>query len=350
MSVTHVAVVGAGPAGVVCAIGLKRRGFSVTLIGDNATRVPVETIGPEAVLEFSKLNHQPSATAFRRCSGIAAQWGDSSTQIYPFIRNPYGHGWHTSHARFLDEFRHVVEQFSITCRTDTVQSIQHDDGNWSLDFASGRRLSCDFVVDASGRRSIVARQLIVHRVRHDNLVAVGAIVDGTCETESLNVESAPDGWWYCCPAPGAGTLICFVSDADIIGQLGATHPDVWTAMLERTVLIRKALDRALGTCKLQAYPCETAALESMSGNQWLAIGDAATAFDPLAGHGVLRAVQSATAAAGAIRAWFDGDANGIRRYEAVRRSEFTAFLAATRQQYRRESRWRSREFWRRRAA
>src|SRR5205823_4996146 len=109
-----------------------------------------------------------------QCSGIEAQWGDSSFRTYPFIRNPYGNGWHISHSQFLTEFRRLAERSCVRRWSDTVSLIRREQEHWSLRLSSGRELSCDFVVDASGRRGVVATQLTVRRVRHDGLVAVGS--------------------------------------------------------------------------------------------------------------------------------------------------------------------------------
>jgi 2-polyprenyl-6-methoxyphenol hydroxylase-like FAD-dependent oxidoreductase len=60
--------------------------------------------------------------------------------------------------------------------------------------------------------------------------------------------------------------------------------------------------------------------------RWLAVGDAALAVDPISGSGVVRALRTAVAAAGAARPALDGARDSLAAYDDDRNRECTAYL------------------------
>jgi len=105
-----------------------------------------------------------------------------------------------------------------------------------------------------------------------------------------------------CRDTGAPDLAALLRASRMVGDMvGADE----LAGLRPTVLDAgcSALDRAAGSC-------------------WIAVGDAAVAFDPVSSQGLAHAVGSAQAAAAAIEQLFTrGSADGLRDY--VRRTELT---------------------------
>jgi 2-polyprenyl-6-methoxyphenol hydroxylase-like FAD-dependent oxidoreductase len=83
---------------------------------------------------------------------------------------------------------------------------------------------------------------------------------------------------------------------------------------------------------------------------WLAIGDAAQAYDPLSGQGPTKAITSALHAAALIASESRNDRAAFPEFAAARRHEFEVYLAAQRSHYRREQRWPQHMFWQRRGA
>src|SRR6185369_17631905 len=91
-------------------------------------------------------------------------------------------------------------------------------------------------------------------------------------------------------------------------------------------------------------------LNVFSGDDWLAVGDAALSFDPLSSQGIFNAVYTGMKAGHALHAALAGDEGEIRRYglqlEAIHRA-YRRNLAAF---YAHETRWPHHAFWRRRQA
>jgi flavin-dependent dehydrogenase len=88
-----------------------------------------------------------------------------------------------------------------------------------------------------------------------------------------------------------------------------------------------------------------------TGFRFLCAGDAASAFDPISGHGAVKAMRSGIFAAyAATDCLVRQDDKALDRYGAWIMREVTAYGAALREHYGSESRWAGRLFWRRRAA
>jgi hypothetical protein len=80
-------------------------------------------------------------------------------------------------------------------------------------------------------------------------------------------------------------------------------------------------------------------------------GDSASAFDPISGHGVVKAMRSGIFAAyAAADCLIRKDVAALDRYGAWVAREASAYEAALREHYGSESRWLERPFWRRRYA
>ena len=89
-------------------------------------------------------------------------------------------------------------------------------------------------------------------------------------------------------------------------------------------------------------------LERAAGDGWLACGDAALAFDPLAAQGLFNALYTGLAAAAAIVGSLNGEAGAIEAYADeidVVCAAYRGHLAAW---YGIERRWPGSPFWRRR--
>ena len=95
-------------------------------------------------------------------------------------------------------------------------------------------------------------------------------------------------------------------------------------------------------------PGPTYRLDQPAGRRWLAVGDAACAFDPLAGQGIYKALADGIAAANTLATALarDGDLSGdfADRISAA----FEEYRANRNYFYAQEQRWPTAAFWRHR--
>jgi flavin-dependent dehydrogenase len=91
-----------------------------------------------------------------------------------------------------------------------------------------------------------------------------------------------------------------------------------------------------------------ASLAPFAGSDWIALGDAALAFDPLAAQGLFNALYTGLAAAEAVHHALDDAPNAFIDYAAEMGRIRRAYLDHRQAWYGLETRWSSNPFWRRR--
>jgi flavin-dependent dehydrogenase len=73
-----------------------------------------------------------------------------------------------------------------------------------LELDDGTRASTRWAIDATGRRSVLARSLGARRIRDSVLIAVYAYSEDAApqpRSQRSVIEATEDGWWYCAYLP-----------------------------------------------------------------------------------------------------------------------------------------------------
>jgi flavin-dependent dehydrogenase len=357
-----VAVAGGGPGGCAAALALRAHapGLSVALVEASAyagERVG-ETLPPPAedVLRHLGVWDAFAAQAHHPAYGTAAAWGSPVPYENDFLYHVRQVGWHVDRGAFDQMLASRAEACGVRVLRETrVLDAARDDGGWRLSLSSGGELRARFLVDATGagaslaRRHGGARRVVVDRLA--GFVRFFRQPGGGGVPHTL-IEAFADGWWYTAPLPDGRRVMACMTDTDIARELGVDEDDAWRALLDET---GPCVRRALGDAVQDGAPIVRAArsrrLDAAAGEDWIAVGDAASAFDPLSSQGMLKALRSgiyAAYAAGDLLA--KGDDAGMHRYRAFVRREFDAYLRTRARYYAEERRWPESEFWRRRHA
>ncbi len=137
------------------------------------------------------------------------------------------------------------------------------------------------------------------------------------------IEAAPDGWWYASPLPGQRRIIALFTDAHEVVRSRLATVDGWTDALARSEHVG---DLACGVpCgKIHVTTSASHELAPPVGDDWIAVGDAAFAVDPLSSGGVDFALRSAMAAADVL---LGGDRAAYQRQIADEASEYRRLRA-----------------------
>jgi flavin-dependent dehydrogenase len=317
-----------------------------------------ETIPPDARLLLDRLGllsafllegHAP-------CLGSCSAWGSDVLGYNDFLLNPHGCGWHLDRARFDAFLREQAGAAGAARLEDARLTGVEDEGEegYRLLLSGGRAVSARFVVDATGRTSAFARHVGARPVRVDRLTFVYGFFD-TAAARSRSrltlLEAACDGWWYAAALPGDRLAVSFATDAGRVRPGGLSGEPGWLA----AALATRHLAERLEGCRflpgsLVARVAPSFLLDKLAGPNWLAIGDAAACFDPLAAQGLYKAMEDALGAAALIAAAQAGGGELDGSHAAAMRSRFDDYLANRGYFYGLEQRWPASDFWRRRRA
>jgi len=97
-------------------------------------------------------------------------------------------------------------------------------------------------------------------------------------------------------------------------------------------------------------PATSSRLDRATGDGWVAVGDAAMAFDPLSSKGLTHALASGIRAGEALDYALAGNATALDAYGSSASDAFREYSRQRTIYYGRERRWPRSVFWRRRHA
>ena len=355
-----VVVVGGGPGGCAAALALRAHapGLSVALVeaSDYAAPRVGETLPPAAgpLLRHLGVWDAFQAQGHRAAYGTTAAWGDARPAENDFFLQLHSVGWHLDRAAFDAMLCGQAEaRGARVLRGTRVAGAERDGEGWRLRLADGGVLRARFVVDATGAGAHFARRHGGARVRvADRLAGFCRFFRETGAADPrTRVEAFADGWWYTAALPGGLRIAACMTDTDLARGMGLETEGGWYAALAEA----RGVAEVLADAEPHGAPVVRAArsrrLEPAAGDGWIAVGDAASTFDPLSSQGVLKALRSGIFGAYAAGDLLGkGDDAGMRRYRLFVQREFAGYLRARARYYADEARWPDHEFWRRRHA
>ncbi|HEX6037492.1 NAD(P)/FAD-dependent oxidoreductase, partial [Longimicrobium sp.] len=288
---TSVAVVGAGPAGCAAALTLRRYlpEMPVVLVSAPAGGGPAagETLSPGVLplldylgirAEFLDAGHLPAG-------GTASAWGSPHVAERSYLFTGRGTGWHLDRARF-DAWllaRARAAGATVVHGRALVHAARRSPSGWLLEMEGGGTVRARAVVDATGRAAPFARRQGVRPRRDDALVADIRWYAGDesrrVATGAL-VETVPDGWWYTASLPGGRAVAMFMTDSDLRRQ------SAWEARLEDAPATARRVERWHPTGEAAVRAAHSQITPVVTGDGWVAAGDAAAAFDPISALGI----------------------------------------------------------------
>jgi flavin-dependent dehydrogenase len=358
-----VAILGGGPAGAATALSLKQLRPALRIVLAEASTYDQwrvgETLPPGTATLLRSLGcwDRCAADSPVESYGTAACWGSDAIHDNEFLFSARGSGWHVDRVRFDAALVDCVRAAGVEVLEDSrfVACDRSSDGSWRLTLGrAGNRRSivAAFTVDATGRSAAFALKQAARTVGDDALA--GAFVmfefapDRAPRDSRTLVEAQETGWWYSAALPGGFMAIAWMSDADLLRDDSMRDPERWMTQLgsAQMTLGRTAGGRPQGPPRICA--AHSRRLTQVTGDGWLAAGDAASTVDPLSSMGILRALRSGKLASFAIVDHFRGESGGLDRYQHEVVREFDAYRAIKTTFYRQEQRWPDSPFWKRR--
>jgi flavin-dependent dehydrogenase len=343
-------ILGSGAAGCATALALARRGASAVVI-DRAVcsqeRIG-ETLAPSIRSTLAELGvwARFQQDGHARSCGVHSMWGSDKLRSHDFVFHPYGVGWHIDRIRFdrmLAAAAH--EAGAVYYRNVRLAGRRATESGWDVEVLEKQqriRLSAKVLVDATGRAASIARRMGATQVKLDRLIGITrfyrvAPSDRAADSFTL-LEAVPQGWWYSAFLPRDRLVVVSFTDPELRHNV-APAPHTQARMAGCVPVSEPIFCAAHSAC-----------LDRAAGRGWLAVGDAASAWDPLSSQGIAKALRSGVTAADAIVEYLSGDTAAMARYAISAQAIFQQYLNAYGHYYRREMRWPDALFWRRRHA
>ena len=356
-----VVIIGGGPAGAATAIALCNIRISCIIVEQSETPVfkPGESLPPTAHIPLQRLglSHLLQEQQHTTCVGNMTSWGNDKIQTRHFFTEPHGNGWNIDRSFFEHQLLISAQERGTLLYYGYRSSgilRRGDDIYVNCINTKGENLEIktSFIVDATGRSACIARTAGVRRYTIDRLTGYYALVDHTSDAfANMNfIEAVSDGWWYASATKEGKHILNFMTDPDI----HSIHPHtVQTWLFEKFIQTTHLknnfhFNTPAQLTKVLVKPASTSCLEKITGDSWLAVGDAACTYDPLSSFGITAALGSSLYAALAIKDYLTGNETSMKAYCHVQQQSFNNYMTMLQHQYSLEQRWKNSTFWQRR--
>ena len=347
-------MVGGGPAGSSAAITMARAGVSVTLLerGRYDTWRVGEHLPPHAGFLLGELGISPDRLdeAHAAAAGRNVRWGATFTEDY--LSHPLGRGWFLDRALFDSDLAQRAAQAGANVRTGVrVTQVQREEGGWHLTLDTGsarQRLRASFLIEATGRSRIPGILRTEPRRALDRQIAIVQLLPPGEEIRYpwLHIEAAPSGWWYRCPLPCGGYVVCHLTDPDLLGRTKEEQQRTWHGRLSetRTIMISdQDTDLPLRRMAANSY-----LRDDVFEKDRPSIGDAIQGTDPLSGQGIVRALWMGRHGGEAVVGHLSGEADALPSFAEKVQAGFRAYATERQRHYAEVRYWPQSPYWFRR--
>lgn len=364
MADPKILIIGAGPAGSAAAIWLTRIGLAVTIVDRKPISSAIESayqigesLPPEAqsMLQDLQLWEEFQAGSHLECYGNQSIWGSEKPRYTDFIQQPPGYGWHIDRVAFEKLLVDQAHSLGTNLKGGVkLQSAKWQGDHWKVSWIDQpenvHEENFDFIIDASGRNSWLARRQGVDRLFEASQLALITFLTAQTpisETNSL-IEATAQGWWYSANLPDNKVATAFLCQPTS-GQRAhwLTEAGWWQLVQAAPYTCHRLLK---SDCHWLAAPkfvaADSSILEQTYGPGWVAIGDAAMTYDPIASHGILMALVAARDASYTLVELLKGKKTAFAEYDQMMRAAYAAYMQERLSHYRNENRFIQEAYWR----
>ena len=280
MSEPHIVVLGAGPAGAATAIGLRRLGYPVTVVSDWRRFAAVEGVS-QRVLEG--LRH----------AGLGGALSEAAMPATRQVR------WNGEHLQMNQEFLLDRQRFDRALRADLaragvtliegrIREVARAEGH-QVRLDDGQMLQAEFLVEARGRQAPLAAD----RMRGPETISLLNVWHDAPGAPASAVESLDDGWSWMARLADGRCYWQITVDAQGVPTKAALPEYCATRRRDSALVAELFGAQAMEPAQVHARSSTAILAGECVGDDWIRVGDAAMAVDPLSGNGIFQSLSSA---------------------------------------------------------
>ena len=357
-STYDVAIIGGGPAGSTAAGLLARAGRRVVVFErEKFPRFHIgESLLPFSMKAFNRLGlHQKLLRAgfIKKYGGeIMGACCDSGTKFYfkDGYRSQFDHAYQVTRGDFDKMLLDHAAELGAEVREQTaVEAVEFSADGVSLSWkkvasteaglarfadmtsqrdvaATSGKIQARYVIDASGRNSLLGRQFKVKKT-YDHLqkLSIFAHYDGVWRSAGIDgtltvLIRAVDRWFWLIPLTHERMSVGVVLDSETFRNSELNAEDFLEHALAEQPTIWKRMANARRVSKVYVEADFSYRSVRLHGDRWLLTGDAAGFIDPIFSSGVFLAVFSGERCADALNELLDRPGKAKRLFARYERS------------------------------
>ncbi len=352
---TDIIIAGKGIAGLVLSMLLKQKSIRHVLLCRNAEKKALalgETLPPSALPLLQSLNLLEvfEANALQKMHGYHSLWGSPDVVDNNFyLHHPYKYGLKINKQGIISSLAQLQQKHIL--QFDKQLTFSASDKTITVSFENNQQpvtIHGKIIVDATGRNRSVLNMLGIPSVDFDSLVAFSCHITRIKHPKLVHtvyVEAFETGWGIVSAISETENVMTLFTNKGNAMQQQLQQYHNWTSVLANTTYLKGFLP-ATANSKITGANAGSSRAAYTAGENWLAIGDAAIAFDPLSSHGITNTIYTAQKAATAIEAYLQNtDAAILKEYDDTLKAIFTQYNTTCRQLYSTEKRWPKAAFW-----
>ncbi|OPX55120.1 Dehydrogenase (flavoprotein) [Oceanospirillum multiglobuliferum] len=339
-----IVVLGAGPAGAAVALGLKALGYQVTVVYTARAFASVEGISSRVVEGLKHAGFKRALTALSVASPRNAHWNNQFNQAnteYLIDRQIFD--------QLIIEDLHAAGIRLINTSASQVKTPDNGDVV-GITLQDGQQIEADFLVEARGRSAPSAH---LPRIRGPETLSLLQRWSGDQNLENCAPSSAAvslsEGWAWMAKLNNGQRYLQLT--LDVASTQLPPKAELTEYCRQRFLALKQAQPfthnaQPVGT----AYGRTSTAIlcQKTVGPNWIRVGDAAMAVDPLSGNGIFQALSSALQAPAVINTLLqhpERRALAESFYHSRVEGLFYRFARIGRDFYRMETQWPEQAFW-----
>lgn len=294
---TEICVVGGGPAGSAIARQLALLGHQVCLVEKAA--FPRSHIGESLphsilpVLNLLGLQHLVESAGFNRPQQALVHWSTDMPVKKSYEQAP---GFMVDRGRFDQLLLEAAQAAGVKVLQPALAGRPISQGvrQWCIPIRSDGQsmtLKTQFIVNAAGKHSPFCRSDQQHTVT--TIALYGYWQKTPFPLGESYVEAGANEWFWGAALPDGKFNATIFLDAKRYAALRSQNRESWyRSLLAKTTFLNRCLEGLL-TSSVKICDASFYLAEDPIGNDWIKVGEAAFAIDPLSAQGVQMALLSA---------------------------------------------------------